>query len=210
MAIELKVARKPQFKCVNAETVRIRKRRAHNGFKLLVSATPARHATGATTLLPFIVFKPTHFMEKIMKTKWALVFLAASAFGAVCQPASAQVAGAQTIGVSVEESQLIVKGWSATKSLLGKNIYNDSGEKVGVLHDIIIAPDNAASFAIVAAHQFLGVSRHDVAIPMSQLDYVDGKLVWAGATRDAVKSIPAFQYAKVRTIPVARGDYGQH
>jgi sporulation protein YlmC with PRC-barrel domain len=150
-------------------------------------------------------------LEKlIMKAKWALVFLAASAFGAVCQSASAQVAGTQTIGVSVEESQLIVEGWSTSKSLLGKSIYNDSGEKVGVLHDIIIAPDNAASFAVVAAHQFLGVSQHDVAIPMSQLDFVNGKLVWAGATREAVKSIPAFQYAKVRTIPVARQEYGQH
>ncbi|WP_341316633.1 PRC-barrel domain-containing protein [Paraburkholderia sp. IMGN_8] len=145
-----------------------------------------------------------------MKAKWAFVFIAASAFSAVCQQANAQVAGAQTIGISVEQSQLILEGWSAKKSLLGKPIYNDSGEKVGVLHDVIIAPDNAVSFAIVAAHQFLGVSQHDVAIPMSQLDYVDGKLVWAGATRDAVKSTPAFQYAKVRIVPVARKDFGHH
>ncbi|WP_206997150.1 PRC-barrel domain-containing protein [Trinickia mobilis] len=145
-----------------------------------------------------------------MKAKWALVFVAASVFSAVCESASAQVAGAQTIGVSVEQSQLIVEGWSVKKSLLGKSIFNDSGEKVGVLHDIIVAPDNAVSFAIVAAHQFLGVSQHDVAIPMSQLDVVDGKLVWAGATRDAVKSIPAFQYAKVKEVPVARKEYGRH
>ncbi|MCC8392916.1 PRC-barrel domain-containing protein [Paraburkholderia sp. MMS20-SJTR3] len=145
-----------------------------------------------------------------MKAKWALVFLAASTFGAVCQQANAQVAGAQPLGISVEQLQFVVEGWSVKKSLLGKTIYNDSGEKVGVLHDIIIAPDNAVSFAIVAAHQFLGVSQHDVAIPMSQLDYVNGKLVWAGATRDVVKAIPAFQYAKVRTVPVARKDYGHH
>ena len=145
-----------------------------------------------------------------MKAKWALVFIAASAFSAVCQQASAQIAGAQTIGITVEQSQLIVEGWSVKKSLLGKSIYNDSGEKVGVLHDIIVAPDNAVSFGIVAAHQFLGVSQHDVAIPMSQLDYVGGKLVWAGATRGAVKSIPAFQYAKVRTVPIERKDFGHH
>jgi sporulation protein YlmC with PRC-barrel domain len=145
-----------------------------------------------------------------MKAKWALIFIAASTFGAFCEQASAQVAGSQTIGVTVEESAIIINGWSAKKSLLGKAIYNDEGAKVGVLHDIIIAPDNAASFAIVAAHQFLGVSQHDVAIPLSQLDFVDGKLVWAGATRDAVKAIPAFQYAKVRTTPIARKDYGHH
>ncbi|MBB5470614.1 sporulation protein YlmC with PRC-barrel domain [Paraburkholderia sp. Clong3] len=145
-----------------------------------------------------------------MKAKWALVFLAASAFGTVCQQANAQIAGAQPIGISVEQAQLVIEGWSVKKSLLGNSIYNDSGEKVGVLHDIIIAPDDAVSFGIVAAHQFLGVSQHDVAIPMSQLDYVNGKLVWAGATRDVVKALPVFQYAKVRAVPIARKDFGHH
>jgi hypothetical protein len=45
---------------------------------------------------------------------------------------------------------------------------------------------------------------------MAQLDYADGKLVWAGATRDAVKAIPEFEYAKVRTTPIARKEYGEH
>jgi PRC-barrel domain len=145
-----------------------------------------------------------------MKAKWAAVLIAASTLGVLSAQASAQVAGSQTIGVTVEQESIIVNGWSAKKSLLGKPIYNDQGQKVGVLHDIIIAPDNAASFAIVAAHQFLGVSQHDVAVPLSQIDYSDGKLVWAGATKDAVKAIPAFQYAKVRATPMARKEYGEH
>jgi sporulation protein YlmC with PRC-barrel domain len=145
-----------------------------------------------------------------MKSKWAAVLIAASTFGVMCSQANAQVAGAQTIGVSVEQEAIIINGWSAKKSLLGKPIYNEQGQKVGVLHDIIISPDNAASFAIVAAHQFLGVSQHDVAVPFSQIDYADGKLVWAGATKDAVKAIPAFQYAKVRATPMARKEYSEH
>lgn len=145
-----------------------------------------------------------------MKAKWAAVLIAASTFGTLSSQASAQVAGGQTIGVSVEQEAIIINGWSVKKSLLGKPIYNEQGQKVGVLHDIIIAPDNAVSFAIVAAHQFLGVSHHDVAIPMAQLDYADGKLVWAGATRDAVKAIPEFEYAKVRTMPLARKEYSEH
>ncbi|ACC72826.1 PRC-barrel domain-containing protein [Paraburkholderia phymatum] len=145
-----------------------------------------------------------------MKAKWAAVLIAASTFGVMSSQASAQVAGSQTIGVSVEQEAIIINGWSAKKSLLGKPIYNEQGQKVGVLHDIIIAPDNAASFAIVAAHQFLGVSQHDVAVPLSQIDYSNGKLVWAGATKDAVKAIPAFQYAKVRATPMARKEYSEH
>jgi sporulation protein YlmC with PRC-barrel domain len=145
-----------------------------------------------------------------MKAKWAAVLIAASTLGVFSAQASAQVAGSQTIGVTVEQESIIVNGWSVKKSLLGKPIYNDQGQKVGALHDIIIAPDNAASFAIVAAHQFLGVSQHDVAVPLSQIDYSDGKLVWAGATKEAVKAIPAFQYAKVRATPMARKEYSEH
>ncbi|MEI5996718.1 PRC-barrel domain-containing protein [Paraburkholderia bengalensis] len=145
-----------------------------------------------------------------MKAKWAAVLIAVSTFGVIGNQANAQVAGSQTIGVSVEQEAIIINGWSVKKSLLGKPVYNEQGQKVGVMHDIIIAPDNASSFAIVAAHQFLGVSQHDVAVPLSQIDYTNGKLVWAGATKDAVKAIPAFQYAKVRATPMARKEYSEH
>jgi hypothetical protein len=39
---------------------------------------------------------------------------------------------------------------------------------------------------------------------------VNGKLVWAGATRQVVKELPTFVYAKVRAVPIARKDYGHH
>jgi sporulation protein YlmC with PRC-barrel domain len=145
-----------------------------------------------------------------MKSKWATIVIAASMFVVVAGQASAQVAGSTPLGVSVEEASLIVNGWSVKKTFIGKPVFNDQNQKVGVVHDIIIAPDNMVSFAIVAAHQFLGVSAHDVAVPMSQIDAVDGKLVWAGATRDTVKAMPKFQYSRVRPAPVARKDYEHH
>jgi hypothetical protein len=48
-----------------------------------------------------------------------------------------------------------------------------------------------------------------VAVPVDQLNFVDGKLVLLGATRDAVKAMPAFQYAKLPAIPKPR-DANQH
>jgi hypothetical protein len=142
--------------------------------------------------------------------KLAVVVLSIASLGLLGSVAQAQEAGAQPLGVTVEQASLIVNGWSAEKSLIGKPIYNDQGEKVGVLHDIIVAPNDAVSFAIVAAHQFLGVSEHDVAVPITQIDVQNGKLVWAGATRAAVKAMPAFQYSHVRAQPVARKDYLHH
>jgi sporulation protein YlmC with PRC-barrel domain len=141
------------------------------------------------------------------KSKLVMTLLLTSTLGVACIQASAQVAGAQPIGISVSETDLIVRGWSVKKAFLGKQVVNDNGEQIGVVHDIIIAPDKSASFAIVAAHQFAGVSQHDVAIPIEQLDFVKGKLILAGGTRDAIKAMPSFQYAHVAAVPMPRAEF---
>jgi hypothetical protein len=139
-----------------------------------------------------------------------IAWMVASSLGLASVQTFAQVAGAQPLGISVEESHAILTGWSVRKSILDKPVFNEAGDRVGVIHDIIVAPDRSVSFAIVAAHQFLGVSHHDVAIPVEQLDFVNGKLVLAGATKDAIKAMPAFQYAKVTPTPKPRAEYAHH
>ena len=138
-----------------------------------------------------------------------LVLLLASLLGLAAN-ANAQVAGTQPLGVRVAESAAIVAGWSVRKSIMDKPVFNEKDERVGVVHDIIVAPDRSVSFAIIAANQFLGVSHHDVAIPIEQLDFVNGKLVLAGATKDAIKALPEFQYTKVHATPMARSEYSEH
>jgi sporulation protein YlmC with PRC-barrel domain len=111
-------------------------------------------------------------------------------------PAAAQVAGGSTtMGISVVESTQIALGWSVKKTLLGKTIYNESGKKVGKVQDIIIAPDKSVSYIIVGAGGFIGMGRHDVAIPVTQIQDQAGKLVMAGATQDMIKSMPQFEYS---------------
>ena len=116
----------------------------------------------------------------------------------VIVPASvrAQVAGSSVIGVSVTELRDVTTGWSAKRSILGQPVYNDKNERVGSIDDIIVSPDKAVSYAILNAGGFLGLSKHDVAVPVSQFKLVDQKLVLAGATKDALKASPAFEYAR--------------
>ena len=45
---------------------------------------------------------------------------------------------------------------------------------------------------------FVGLGRHDVAIPASHLQVQDGKFVLPGATKEVIKSLPKFQYAKAK------------
>ncbi|WP_321908319.1 MULTISPECIES: PRC-barrel domain-containing protein [unclassified Paraburkholderia] len=129
--------------------------------------------------------------------------LAVAVFGAVVASASAnaQIAGAQPLSVSIEQSQALLEGWSVKKSVLGKPVYNDDNAKIGTVRDLIVAPDGSVSAAIVAAGGFLGVGSHDVAVPIASLDVRQGNLYLPGATKDALKATPAFQYAKVETPP---------
>ena len=108
----------------------------------------------------------------------------------------AQVAGSQVIGVSVAEAREVALGWSAKNKILGQYVYNEKNERVGSIDDIIVEPDKAVSYAIVGAGGFLGLAKHDVAIPVSQFKLIDNKLVLAGATKEALKASPAFEYAK--------------
>ena len=113
----------------------------------------------------------------------------------VATPASAQVAGASTSTVgTVYETTRIAMGWSAKKSILGKIVTNESGAKVGKVEDLIISPDKNVSYLIVGAGGFVGIGRHDVAVPVSQVQNLNGKLVMAGATKDSVKAMPRFEY----------------
>jgi sporulation protein YlmC with PRC-barrel domain len=163
----------------------------------------------ASILIPRTHQQALQYQRKIMKSN-LVAWLVASSLALASIETHAQVAGAQPLGISVEVSQAIVAGWSVRKSIMDKPVFNEKGERVGVIHDIIVAPDRSVSFAIIAANQFLGVSHHDVAIPIEQLDFADGKLVLTGATKAAIKALPAFQYAKVSATPKARADFEDH
>ena len=118
--------------------------------------------------------------------------------GALCStgPVAAQVAGGTTtVDTSVTESTKLAMGWSVKKTLMGKTIYNDAGQKVGKVEDLIIAPDKNVSYVIVGAGGFVGIGRHDVAIPVTEIQDKAGKLVMPGATKDTIKGMPEFAYA---------------
>jgi len=109
---------------------------------------------------------------------------------------AAQVAGSTTLGVPATEITTLTHGWSAKKQILGKLVSNEQDEKVGQVDDIIVAPDKSISYAILGVGGFLGMGEHYVAIPFNQFKAADGKFVLRGATKDALKALPAFEYAK--------------
>ena len=70
------------------------------------------------------------------------------------------------------------------------------------MEDLIIAPDRSVSYVIVGAGGFIGIGRHDVAIPVTQIQEKAGRLVMSGATKDTIRNLPEFVYA----TPAAQRD----
>jgi sporulation protein YlmC with PRC-barrel domain len=120
---------------------------------------------------------------------------------ATTPPPAAPVAGKATLGVAVVEMDAIIAGWSVKNDMLKKPVVNDKNEKIGTISDVIISPSTdgklpAASFAIIGVGGFLGIGKRDVAVPMEQIKLQDNHLVLPGATKDALKALPPFEYRK--------------
>ena len=107
----------------------------------------------------------------------------------------AQIAGSTLLGASYVELRDVTLGWSAKRQILGHPVYNNMDERIGTVEDIIVTTDRSVSYAIINAGGFLPVAKHNVAIPVSQFQLNGEKLVLPGATKDALKATPAFEYA---------------
>jgi sporulation protein YlmC with PRC-barrel domain len=102
---------------------------------------------------------------------------------------------AGALGIFGSTHAQVAMGWSAKKGILGKTVYNDAGARIGKVEDLIISPDKNLSFLVVGAGGFVGIGRHDVAIPINQVRQQDGKIILTGATKESLKAMAPFDYA---------------
>lgn len=84
-------------------------------------------------------------------------------------------------------------GWSARRDILGEAVLNDRQEYIGKVEDIIITSDKA-SFAVVDVGHFVGAARHNIAIPLDQLQISTDGVVLPGATKEALNAVPPIEF----------------
>ncbi len=137
--------------------------------------------------------RPLHSYRRALRAAGFIGLLAVAGLMAPA-PAAAQVAGSTVIGIVAAELKQVALGWSARRQVLGRDVYSDKGEKIGSVDDLIVSPDKAVSYIILNAGGFIGVLKHDVAIPVTQLKLVGDRLTLPGATRAALEASPAFEY----------------
>ena len=135
-----------------------------------------------------------------MIKKWtAITIIAIFSVTMIVATSSAQKSGDPVVGgaiVAVNVDIVATTGYRASK-LLGSDIYNDQGEKIGKLDDFIVGSDTKVSIAIVGVGGFLGMGKRMVAVPANLLEGNDqGQTVLPGATSDKLKALPEFRYAE--------------
>jgi sporulation protein YlmC with PRC-barrel domain len=104
---------------------------------------------------------------------------------------AAPAAGVIPLGVTRIETDLVTPGYRASK-LIGQEVYNEAGQKIGKVGDLVIAPDGTLSVAVIDVGGFVGLGKHRVAIPVKQLTQVHPKVILPGATKEALKQLPEF------------------
>lgn len=112
--------------------------------------------------------------------------------------AQAQTAGATVLGVTQTVYADVANGWSVKKDIMGKDVYNEDANPavVGHVEDIIVNPKGSVSYAIVNASKYLGLSSHDVLVPVEQFKIQNNRITLPGATKEALRNLPEFKYAR--------------
>jgi phosphate transport system substrate-binding protein len=86
------------------------------------------------------------------------------------RPSSGSVATAvNAAGWMTEEA---TGQWRARK-MIGLNVYNNDNEKIGDIAELILDRSGKVEAVVVGAGGFLGLGEHDVAVPYSQISWVD-------------------------------------
>jgi hypothetical protein len=113
---------------------------------------------------------------------------------AFAMPAFAQ-GTVQTLSVMKIDPMSLASGYRTSK-VVGSTVYNEANEKVGTIDDLIVTPADKVPFAVLSVGGFLGVATKYVVVSYSALEVQDKKIVLSGATKESLKALPEFHYAK--------------
>jgi sporulation protein YlmC with PRC-barrel domain len=127
---------------------------------------------------------PTHRRDNMKK----LTTIAAAAALALtfAAPVLAQTAGGM---VSTTHEM-------RTSKMVGSPVYNESGDKIGAIFDIIVRAGATEPTAIVTVGEYTGGGSRLVAFPLSKVKVEANKMMISGASRDALLNMPAYVFGQ--------------
>ena len=136
----------------------------------------------------------TQFLGNIMTRLIALLASAAIIATTISGPVLAQGAP-QTITLMKVDPLTLATGYRTSK-VIGATVVNENNESVGTIDDLIVTPTAKVPFAVLSVGGFLGVGTKYVVVPSSALEVNDKNMLLRGATKESLKNLPGFTYAK--------------
>lgn len=121
----------------------------------------------------------------------ASIFLASSLV--IAAPVFAE-AVKQTVVLTEVDETVLATGWRAS-DIMGAKVYNDAGDHVGKIEEMIITDSGTVPYVVVSVGGFLGMGTHQVVVAASGLELVDDKLVLHGASKESLKALPNYTFA---------------
>jgi len=113
------------------------------------------------------------------------------AFGALAQGVP------QTVALATVDIKTVAAGYQASQ-VIGASLMNDTNESIGKIDDLLITRDGKEPYAVLSVGGFLGMGTRLVVVRYDTLKFVDGKIVLPGGSKDGLKMLPAFEYAKLK------------
>jgi hypothetical protein len=80
-----------------------------------------------------------------------------------------------------------------SSKLIGAVVYNDEGDKIGSIIDILVRGGAVEPIALVSVGDYLGGGTKLVAFPVGKLQLDAAKAMMQGASKRAIQAMPAFE-----------------
>jgi sporulation protein YlmC with PRC-barrel domain len=83
-----------------------------------------------------------------------------------------------------------------SSKLIGMVVYNDRGEKIGVIDDIMLPAAGGEVTAVISVGGFLGIGEKLVKVPLNHVHFMTGKSVMSGPDggKPGLSAMPKYSY----------------
>jgi hypothetical protein len=111
-------------------------------------------------------------------------------------PSFAQPGAHPAKGVLAQHSGVMLADHTMRASkLIGMAVYNDQGEKVGTIDDVMVTAGAVEPTVVVSVGSYLGGGEKLAAEPLSHVKLAPGdKMMMPGATKTTLAAKPSFKY----------------
>jgi len=80
-----------------------------------------------------------------------------------------------------------------SSKIIGMAVYNEKGEKIGVLDDIMLPTMGGEVTAVLSVGGFLGIGEKMIKVPLSHVHFMAGKPMMEG-DKTALMAMPTYSY----------------